>query len=119
MNETKYFKLTEANPINVYMIMQIVAARCAGKDKDPDSNHDYTSYEYCDISIIRSSKAMPEAMKNHNVVSNLTFEFSVQELAEDFTSENTNPKVEHLGHSVAKLPIRRAPSHFFLKVELS
>lgn len=119
MNETKYFELSEANPVNAYMIMQMVAARCAGKDIDPDSNQDWTSFEYCDVSIIRSSKGMPEAMDNHNIVSNLTFEFTVKELAEDFTSEDTNPKVEQLGHSVAKLPIRRVPSHFFLKVELS
>ena len=37
MNETKYFELLEANPLQVYYIMSMVARRCAGEEKDPDS----------------------------------------------------------------------------------
>ena len=70
------------------------------------------------ISIVRSSKGMPEAMEKHNVVSNNIFEFTVAELAMDAEDEDCNPKVSAIGRAVSKLAIRRCSSHFFLKVEL-
>ncbi len=118
MAETKYFELLQADSVQAYMIMQMVSSRCAGQEKDPESGQDWSSYENVDISIVRSSKPMPEAMDKHNVVSNLVFEFTVQELADDYTSEECNPYVEQIGAAVKRLPIGHSPSHFFLKVVL-
>ncbi len=61
---------------------------------------------------------MPEAIHNHNVVSNNVFKFTVAELAAEADEKNTNPKVSAIGKAVSKLAIRRCNSHFFLKVEL-
>ncbi len=118
MKQTKYFELTEADAVNAYFIMSRVVDRCAGMEKDPDTGQDWTTYNDVTISIIRSTRSMPEARENHNVVSNNIFKFTVAELAEDASMDNTNPKVSAIGRAVSKLAIRRCSSHFFLKVDL-
>ena len=119
MNETKYFELLDANPLQVYYIMSMVAGRSAGEEKDPDSGEDWSKYKNVDISIVRSSKPMPEAMDKHNLVSDLLWEFTVDELSEDYSSSDCNLDVENIGKEVKNLPIGKSSSHFFVKVELS
>lgn len=119
MNETKYFELLEANPLQVYYIMSMVAGRCAGEEKDSDSGEDWSKYKNVDISIVRSLKPMPEAMDKHNLVSDLLWEFTVDELSEDYSSSDCNIDVENIGKEVKNLPIGKSSSHFFVKVELS
>ena len=119
MAETKYFELMEAEAFQAYGIMSMVAGRCAGEDVDPDTNESWEKYENVDISIIRSSKPMPAAKESHNQVSDNLWEFTVEELAQDYSSDDTNPYVEQIGHAVAKLPIGRVSSHFFIKVTVS
>lgn len=115
---TKFFELTEADASLAYYLMSIVVARCSGKQTDPDTDKDWTGYQNVTVSIVRSSKGMPDAMENHNVVSNNVYEFTVAELALDAGEDNYNPKVAAIGKAVTKLAIRRCSSHFFLKVEL-
>lgn len=119
MKEIKIFELNEANPSICYQIMSIIAGRCAGKETDPDSGEGWDKYENIDISIIRSTKPISQALENHNVVSDLTWEFTVKELADDYSSDDTIPEISDIGHEVVKLPIGRTSSHFFIKVELS
>ena len=119
MGDTKYFELLEPGSFQAYHIMSMVAGRCAGAQEDPDTNESWAKYENVDISIIRSSKPMPAAKENHNQVSDNLWEFTVEELAEDYSSDDTNPYVEQIGHAVAKLPIGRVSSHFFIKVVVS
>lgn len=118
MTNIKFFELTEADATNAYYIMSIVADRCAGNQTDPDTDKDWTGYNNVTISIVRSSKGLPEAIENHNVVSNNVFVFTVRELAEDAVSDDCNPKVSAIGKAVTKLAIKRCSSHSFLKVEL-
>ena len=119
MKEIKIFELHEPNPIIAYQVMSIIACRCAGKETDPDSGEGWDKYENIDISIIRSTKPISQALENHNVVSDLIWEFTVKELADDYSSDDTIPEISDIGHEVVKLPIGRTSSHFFIKVELS
>ena len=119
MAEIKYFELVEADSFQAYGIMSMIVGRCAGDQKDPDTNESWAKYENVDISIIRSSEPMPVAKDNHNQVSDNLWEFTVEELAKDYSSDDTNPYVEQIGHAVAKLPIGKVSSHFFIKVTLS
>lgn len=114
----KFFDLTQGDFFNGIMIMRIISARCAGHEKDPDTNEDWTCYKNIDISVIRSRYTMPDAIRNHNVVNNLIYEFTVEELAEDYISDECNPDVENMCHHITRLPIGRNSSHFFIKVEL-
>lgn len=119
MTETKYFELMEADSFQAYGIMAMVTGRCAGEEVDPDTKDSWAKYENVDIPIIRLSKSMPAAMDNHNQVSDNLWEFTVEELAEDYYSHGTNPYVEQIGRAVTKLPIGRVSSHFFMKVVVS
>lgn len=119
MTETKYFELIGAESFQAYNIMSIIAGRCAGENVDPDTNESWAKFKNVDISIIRSSKPMPAAMNNHNQISDYLWEFTVKELAEDYISSDTNPFVEQIGHTVARLPIGRTSSHYFIKVVVS
>ena len=66
MAEIKYFELVEADSFQAYGIMSMIVGRCAGDQKDPDTNESWAKYENVDISIIRSSEPMPVAKDNHN-----------------------------------------------------
>lgn len=88
MAETKYFELLEPGSFQAYHIMSMVAGRCAGAQEDPDTNESWAKYENVDISIIRSSKPLPAAVEDHNQVSDNLWEFTVEELAEDYSNPN-------------------------------
>jgi len=118
MKETKYFELFSTEPEQTYYILYSIAARCAGKEQDPDTGKDWSNYEDIDISIIRSSKPMPEAMEKYNVVSNLIFEFTVNELAKDCSSDVCNDGVKSIAKAISNLPIGRNNSHFLIKVDV-
>lgn len=118
-DNTRFFELLSADHLQTSWIMTIIVGRCAGVNMDPDSDESWENFKDIDISIVRSSKPMPEAMEIHNQVSDNLWEFTVEELAEDYTSDDTNPYVEQICHAVAKLPIGRVSSHFFVKVVLS
>lgn len=112
MKTTHFFELTEPSSEMGYYIMYMIASRCAG-----ESDEDWSSYENATVSIVRSAMNMPEAMENHNVVSNYVFQFETLELADDI-NYGDNPKVFAIGKAVSKLAIKRCRSHFFIKVEL-
>lgn len=117
--ETKFFDIPYADAQAVYQIMAIVSGRCAGEAVDPDSGEGWQKFENVDISVVRSTKRMPEALESHNQVSDLRWEFTVAELAADYSSPDCNEDVFEIGHEVGKLPIGRNSSHYYIKVELS
>lgn len=56
MGDTKYFELLEPGSFQAYHIMSMVAGRCAGEQKDPDTNESWEKYENIDISTLVSLK---------------------------------------------------------------
>lgn len=116
---TTFFEILSADPIQVNWIMTIIVGRCAGVNMDPDSDESWENFENIDISIVRSAKTLPEAMDNHNQVSDNLWEFTVEELETDFRSDDINPHVEQIVKTVLLLPIGRVSSHFYIKVVVS
>lgn len=119
MKETKYFEICDTSSMGMAIIMETITSRCAGASMNTDKDNDWSVYENVDISFVRSSKPMPKAMEQHNQVSDYLWEFTVEELASDYNSPDTNSDVEDIINAVKLLPVGRVSSHFFVKVELS
>lgn len=116
MRTTKYFEIHEARAHNLYYIISMITARCAGAYKDPDTNEDWTGYENIDVSIVRTRDV--NNLDAATQVSDLMWEFTVEELAAEYSSSDCMPEIFDMGHEVAKLPIGRVRSSYFVKVEL-
>lgn len=111
IEEEKFFTLV-ADPFSFPYVMQIVASRCAGKDPE----YDWSKFDAIEISIIHAFHFDPDNEASYNVVSDNCTEFTVNELAEDYHSDDCNPKIEKIIRFISKLPIGRTKSQFLARV---
>lgn len=116
MKYTKFFELLDPKSASALYFLSVVSQRCAGADKDPDTNQDWSNYKKITISFIRSLKSMPVNEEEYNIIGDNVWNFTIEEITD--SNAPNSPKVNAVADAIKKFNGGKFRSHFFLMVEL-